>query len=98
MRVQSFESALDHIKLILNKFRDDVRNTYDENDCKHGYIIAKDRNGKECSFELLSASAVVVAVQRKSRHRAIDLVHKHFASQKKVAKTCVEHINVSTLL
>lgn len=98
MKEQSFESGLEYIKLILNKFRDEVRNTYDENDCKRGYIIAKDRDGSECSFELLSASAVAVAVHSQSKHRAIDLLHKHFASQKKVAKACVEHINVSSLL
>ncbi len=95
---EGFEGALAYVSRVLNRFSDEVRHLYDRSDCERGYIIAKDREGIERSFELLSASAVVVKIHNKSRHRAIDLVNKYFASQKKAAKLSENNINMSTLL
>ena len=95
---RSFEEALKQIRHTLEKFVIEVRNMYDTHDRERGCIVSKDREGKERCFELLSASAVVVQAHKKSKYRTVNHVHKHFASQKKVAKLSPDYLNISTLL
>lgn len=95
---KDFEKELKHIHHILNKFSDEVQHMYDYKDRERGYIISNNREGKKSSFKLLSASAVIVHLNIKSKYRAIDLVHRHFASQKKTAKLSHDNINISSLL
>lgn len=95
---RSFEEALEHIRYLLEKFSDEVRLMYDISDRERGYIMAKDREGNERSFELLSVSAVAVQMHTNSSHRAIDLIHRHFASQKKAAKSAPDYLNISSLI
>lgn len=98
LKNREFEDALVYIRHVMKKFREEVSHLYNKSDRERGYIIAKDRNGEERSFELLGVSAVVVKVHVKSRNRAIDLINQHFASQKKVAKGSQENMSLSTLL
>ena len=95
---RSFEEALADVTKVQKHFSEKVRMLYELGDLERGYIVAKDREGKERSFELLSVSAVAVQLHAKSRHRAIDLIHKHFASEKKTAKTAPDYLNISSLL
>jgi diguanylate cyclase (GGDEF)-like protein len=95
---RSFEQALADVRKVQKCFSEEVRALYEHSDLERGYIVAKDREGKERSFELLSVSAVAVQLHTRSRHRAIDLIHKHFASEKKTAKMAPEYLNISSLL
>lgn len=94
----SFEEALGYIQDVLRKFSEDVRSLYSHDDRERGYIIAKDREEIERSYELLGASAVVVVVHHKSTNRSVDIVHQCFAAQKKVAKLAEDYINITTVL
>ncbi len=94
----SFEEALRYIEDVLQKFSDNVRSMYTPDDRERGYIIAKDRENRERSFDLLGASAVVVGVHHKSNNRSVDIVHQCFASQKKVAKLAENCMNITTVL
>jgi hypothetical protein len=98
LKERDFYSALDNIKHIVTTFSQEVLSLYDNTDRERGYIIAKDRSGKESSFDLLSVSAVIVHVGKQSKNRSVDFIHKHFASQKKAAKLASDHINISSLL
>ena len=71
---------------------------YSPDDQERGYIIAKDRENKERSFDLLSASAVIVGVHHKSTNRSVDIIHQSFATQKKVAKQADDYMNITTVL
>jgi diguanylate cyclase (GGDEF)-like protein len=94
----SFEEALHYIEGVLRKFSEDVQSMYTPDDRERGYIIAKDRENIERSFELLGASAVVVGVHHKSMNRSVDMVHQCFALQKKVAKLSDGYMNITTVL
>ena len=95
---RSFDEAVDAIKDALERFRRDAADFYNPADRERGYIVAKDRDGVQRSFDLLSASAVVVQLHEYSRRRSMGLIHKHFAIQKKVAKASAGYINISTIL
>lgn len=95
---RDFEEAYERIKHILFKFSDEVRHMYDQDDRDRGYIIAKDREGRECSFELLSVSAAVVKLHSNTQYQNIDRIHQHLSAQKKAAKLATDNISVTTLL
>ena len=94
----SFEKALIIIQNILEKFEIEVLGMYETHDKDRGYIVSKDRDGQECRFDLLSASGVVVQIDRHSKNKTASLVHKQFALQKKAAKLSPDHLNISALL
>jgi len=95
---ENIEDIVEKITLVVNKFKQDVLQMYDEKDREAGYIIAKDRDGNVKRFDLLSVSAAIVCVYDKSQNRSIDFINKHFASQKKIAKADIDNINISSIL
>ena len=98
LKDREFEEAIGHVKGLLEKFSEAVRHFYDTSDRERGYIVAKDREGRERTFELLSASAVAIKVRHGSRFKAAGFIHKHFATQKKAAKEAIGNINACSLL
>ena len=95
---QKSEDIISIIKKIIKRFENDVIAFYDKKDIKNGFITAKDRDGNKKKFSLLSVSASVIFVNisKNSKHQqAIDTI---FAIEKKVAKNCVEHIAMCSLL
>jgi len=95
---ESIEGIVEKINFIINKFKQDVLQMYDKKDREEGYIVAKDREGKEKKFDLLSVSAVVICIYETSQNRSMDFLHKYFASQKKAAKAAISNINISSIL
>ena len=98
LKDREFMTGITYIKKVMNNFKLEVQSMYDSTDRERGYIVAKNREGNPCYFALLSASAVIVQHNRKSRRRAVDLLHQHFAAQKKTAKFSEDSMNISTLM
>ncbi|QFR50152.1 GGDEF domain-containing protein [Sulfurimonas lithotrophica] len=86
------------IEHIIHKFINDVKEFYTPDDKLNGYIVSKDRDGEAKKFDLLSVSAAIVEVHKKSKQRDKNLLDNVFSAQKKVAKHSPKHFSISTLL
>ena len=93
-----FEEALEMVEALVEKFEDEVKSLYNPEDRNNGYIRSKDRDGSERTFALLSMSSVVVEVCSETTSRAADLLQKHFAEQKYMAKSSLSQMSVTTML
>ena len=94
----SHPEKLEHIFHIIKKFTSDVKEFYSQEDRENGYIISKDRDGKQKKFELLTVSASIILIEEKSKHKSLNTIHSILSKQKKVAKQESEHISISSLL
>lgn len=89
---------LEYIFNIIEKFTNDVKEFYSQDDKENGYISSKDRDGKQKNFELLTVSASILIIGEISKHKSINTVHSILSSQKKVAKQESKHASISSLL
>ena len=94
----NFESIFTNIDTVVNCFTDDVKEFYSTEDKNNGFIQAKDRDGCEKYFPLLTVSASVLILDKQSKDRSSENINKTLSLQKKVAKTEPSHIAISTLL
>lgn len=95
------KDRFDYIKEIFDivaKFTDDAQNFYSKEDRENGFIVASDRDGAKKTFPLLTVSASVLMIDKKTKKRCQDSINKILSVQKKVAKTESSHISISTLL
>jgi diguanylate cyclase (GGDEF)-like protein len=83
---------------VVEKFINDAREFYTQEDKERGYIIAKDRDINEKKFPLLSVSASVLIVGQKTLHRSVKNINETLSLQKKAAKNDVKHLSISYLL
>lgn len=83
---------------ILEKFTNSAREFYNKEDKERGYIIAKNREGQTRNFPLLTASASILIIPKKSSSVTEDTINTVISSQKKVAKNEPNHIAISVLL
>jgi len=80
------DQAVDLIKSMVTAFERDVESFYDEETRRLGYIFAKDREGVERKFPLLSASAAVVELPHGHLAHTADEISGLIARLKKEAK------------
>ena len=88
---------VDAIKKCIEKFSEDVKAFYTQEDKERGYIISKDRDGNTKKFDLLSVSASVIVVKSKTR-RDLESINQVLSSQKKIAKKDQGKLCISSLL
>jgi GGDEF domain-containing protein len=88
---------VDAIKKCIDKFSEDVKAFYSQEDKERGYIISKDRDGNTKEFDLLSVSASVIVVKSKTR-RDLESINQVLSSQKKIAKKDQGKLCISSLL
>ena len=88
---------VDAIKKCIEKFSEDVKAFYSQEDKERGYIISKDRDGNTKKFDLLSVSASVIVVKSKTR-RDLESINQVLSSQKKIAKKDQGKLCISSLL
>ncbi|WP_345993512.1 GGDEF domain-containing protein [Sulfurimonas sp. HSL-1716] len=85
------------IKEIIEKFSQDVKAFYSQEDLQRGYIVAKDRECKTREFALLSVSASVIVIKTKTK-RDLESINMVLSFQKKIAKNDNTKICISSLL
>jgi diguanylate cyclase (GGDEF)-like protein len=83
---------------IVQKFSDDARELYSNEDKERGCIVSNDREGNKKEFSLLSVSASMLVVRSQTEKRDIETLNEIFSSQKKVAKQESSHISLSCML
>jgi diguanylate cyclase (GGDEF)-like protein len=89
---------LESLGNMLLHFENDVKSFYTAEDRERGAILAKDREGREKKFGLLSASASVLFVSKASKERSIETINAVLSKQKKIAKCSNDHFCISCLL
>jgi len=89
---------INRLDKIVKKFTEDVVEFYSKEDKDRAYILSKDREGNEKKFPLLSVSASILVVHKKTKQRCLSNINNILAIQKKVAKTEFKHISMSSLL
>ncbi len=91
---ESYEIVHTDIFNVITQFADEVKGFYTQEDRLSQKMRAKDRDGVERYFNLLSVSAVVVCVPTTSTQRQADILERTFSQHKKKAKalqpSCVE--------
>lgn len=95
---QNRYDKMEDIINIIQKFTNDVREFYSQEDKQNGYISSKDRDGTPKKFPLLTVSASIIIVEKSSKNKSINTIQSILSMQKKVAKHEYEHISISTLL
>ncbi|MCX8059173.1 MAG: response regulator [Spirochaetes bacterium] len=71
---------------ICNEFDENIRNFYNENDKKNGYIIAKDREGNTKKFGFISISLSIITNEKRTFSSYLEISHLA-AELKKFAKS-----------
>lgn len=92
------EKAIRHIKDIGQRFAADAESFYDAEAIRKGYIVAKDRNGKDQAFPLLTVSAATVFLPAdRDRVYSIEEISKLLTREKKSAKARADKISIVRL-
>ncbi|WP_081628520.1 GGDEF domain-containing protein [Novispirillum itersonii] len=89
--------AVKMIRHTLDRFCDEVESFYDEESRRRGYILGKDRDGKDVRLPLLRASAGVLHITSGQSVESIDEVSGIFARLKKQAKASPSGMAVAML-
>ena len=89
---------IEKLSNIIEKFSDNAKEFYSEEDKQRSYIISKDRDSNNKRFPLLSVSVSVLIIHHKTKKRCIENINKILSLQKKVAKYETKHISISSLL
>lgn len=91
----SIEEATAAIRALIARFAADAESFYDASARMRGHILAKDREGRERRFPLLTASAVLIAPPTGCPDLTVDDISAAIASSKKEAKTALDKIAVA---
>jgi EAL domain-containing protein (putative c-di-GMP-specific phosphodiesterase class I)/GGDEF domain-containing protein len=83
---------------IVKKFTNDVVEFYSQDDKDKGFILAKDRDGNQKQFPLLTVSASILIIHEKTNTRSIENINDILSIQKKVAKDESTHISLSCMI
>ncbi len=89
---------INNVKNIVKKFTDDVIEFYSQDDKDRGYILSKDREENKKEFPLLTVSASVLIIHKKSKQRCINNINNILSLQKKVAKNELSHVSLSSMV
>lgn len=89
-----FEPVVEQIQNLIQKFIEEVQDFYDASDREKGCIVSEDREGNLKEFKLLSVSAVVIRIEKHSKHLTGDYLQQLFAHEKKKAKKSPTHMSI----
>lgn len=90
--------TIDRVISLADEFKKGVESFYDMESIHRGYIIARDRNGCECRFPLLTVSAVVVELgAARDRPHTPEEIGSLIAHLKKKAKASPQGLCVASL-
>lgn len=92
------EEQIENLFKIVQKFCDDVRELYSDEDKERGYILATSREGDKKKFPFVTVSASILLVRSQTQKRDTETINQLFSAQKKVAKQEREHISLSCML
>lgn len=95
--LKRFEDLILDVEYVIESFRRQVVSFYDREDVERGFILGKDRDGKEKKFGLLSVSAAVLILDKNKRDNTIFL-DKVISELKKSAKLSGSNISIATLI
>lgn len=70
----TFEEVYTAINTIQIKFREQIKELYNVNDKKNGYIQTKDRFGEVRKFKLLGVSSAIIEILKQKSHSDLDQV------------------------
>ena len=83
---------------LVQKFEANARDFYSKEDKKNGYVTSTGRESSKQKFPLLTVSASIVVVNEHTRDRTVKNINQVLAAQKKVAKSEINHISLSSIL
>ena len=92
------DNARGDIESIIEKFKDNAKELYSQEDKQNGYIISTDRENNRKTFPLVAVSASVILITDKTKNRNLNNLNSVLSSQKKVAKKESNHLAISSLL
>ena len=95
---ENWETGLQTVKGILNKFSRDVTALYDNTDLQQGGIISVSRSGEIKRFPVLSVSAAVLCLKKGKYSATPDQIATMIAQLKKGAKKCSSHICAASII
>lgn len=93
----SLESAYSEVMKLGKQFKRDVESFYDPETIQRGYIQAKDREGNQKQFPLLTASAVILEIPKPHPAYSLEDISAAMARYKKRSKLATNRICVATL-
>jgi diguanylate cyclase (GGDEF)-like protein len=93
-----FTEAESLVAHAIERFRQEVESFYSEHDRDRGCLLAKDREGVERCFPLLSASAAIVHIPRGHAPGSLDEIARIIAKIKKEAKASPTRMAAASLL
>lgn len=83
----SLKKAISDVSIMVRQFRNDVESFYDTGAIERGYILSKDRDGREKAFPLMTISAVVLELPAlRSRVYSTEEISNIMAAKKKRPK------------
>ena len=91
------EEIIEEIKIIIERFSNDVLPFYKEEDRERGYITAKTRNGRKKDFPFLSVSSAIVCMFKPPEHITMEKLTEQIAEYKILAKKNSNHISILNL-
>ncbi len=88
----ALKDAISKVKLINEKFSDDLSSFYSSEDRKRGYYTSVNRNGEIQNFEFLTVSAAVISVLNGDYEFSPDFISSKLTNLKKKAKASKSRI------
>lgn len=91
---ETAQTMVDCIYELAQRFKHDARSLYTTRDRERDYIVAADRQGRECRFPLLSVSTGVMVVECGAKRLSLSEFGRRMALIKKESKTSENKISV----
>ncbi|MDQ7068210.1 MAG: GGDEF domain-containing protein [Sulfurimonas sp.] len=95
---ENSQTCLQNIKEVVAIFCESVREFYSQKDKENDYILAKDRDGVQKKFPLLTVSASILILEHEYSRDVPNKIGDILAMQKKVAKAEPQHIAISSII
>jgi diguanylate cyclase (GGDEF)-like protein len=98
VKEESLSEAIGNIKQLAEKFNQDVKSFYTQEDREKGHIEARDRKGVERTFPLLAVSAAIVELKdNRSQMLSTGKLSRIIGDLKKKAKSSEDGVAITTL-
>jgi len=91
------EKVCSDVMQMTKQFRNDAESFYDPEAIEKGYIVAKDRNGNNAVFPLLTVSAVILALPAGRIVCSSEEISNLMAKNKKTAKNSPEKLCIISI-
>lgn len=94
---KDFDVSIELVQVILDTFKSNVKELYLPEDKERGYIISKDREGRENRFPLLTTSSAVLHLPADERAHSVEDLSPIFGQLKKSAKKSSDKLAMASL-